>query len=182
MPSSRIPGAATEAPWRPSTGRVVAVLSSVASPSAARGRSGGPGTVQQGAACHPSTLSPEPWRRTESEPGRKGDVIELGEWAKIRRLHRAEGVNDGHTVTLTGMVGSNAAMREVVDAAWKAPGVNRVRRPSRRRGQERPGVAPHGERAARFAARRGGARTLRVDGHPLPSDAGTPRRSANALG
>jgi hypothetical protein len=56
----------------------------------------------------------------------------------------------------------------VVDAAWKAPGVNRVRRPPRRRGHERPGVAPHGERAARFAARRGGTRTLRVDGHPAP--------------
>lgn len=34
--------------------------------------------------------------------------------------------NDGHTVTLTGMVGSYAAMREVVDAAWQAPGVDRV--------------------------------------------------------
>ncbi len=34
MPSSRIPGAATEAPWRPSTARVVAVLSWVAPPSA----------------------------------------------------------------------------------------------------------------------------------------------------
>jgi hypothetical protein len=34
MPSSRIPGAATEAPWRPSTGRVVAVLSWVVPPSA----------------------------------------------------------------------------------------------------------------------------------------------------
>jgi osmotically-inducible protein OsmY len=34
--------------------------------------------------------------------------------------------NDGHTVKLTGMVGSYAAMREVVDAAWQAPGVDRV--------------------------------------------------------
>jgi hypothetical protein len=30
------------------------------------------------------------------------------------------------TVTLTGTVGSYAAMREVVDAAWQAPGVDRV--------------------------------------------------------
>jgi transposase len=33
----------------------------------------------------------EPWRRTESEPGRK-DLIELDEWAEIRRLHHAEGM------------------------------------------------------------------------------------------
>lgn len=31
-----------------------------------------------------------------------------------------------HTVTLTGTVGSYAAMREEVDAAWQAPGVDRV--------------------------------------------------------
>ena len=30
------------------------------------------------------------------------------------------------TVTLTGTVGSYAAMREVVDAVWQAPGVDRV--------------------------------------------------------
>ena len=34
--------------------------------------------------------------------------------------------NDGHTVTLTDMVGSYAAMCGVVDAAWQAPGVDRV--------------------------------------------------------
>ena len=34
--------------------------------------------------------------------------------------------NEGHTVSLTGIVGSYAAMREVVDAAWQAPGVDRV--------------------------------------------------------
>jgi osmotically-inducible protein OsmY len=34
--------------------------------------------------------------------------------------------NDGHTVTLTGIVGSYAAMREAVDTAWQAPGVEMV--------------------------------------------------------
>jgi osmotically-inducible protein OsmY len=41
--------------------------------------------------------------------------------------HEVGGVtSDGHTVTLTGLVGSYAAMREVVDATWHAPGVDRV--------------------------------------------------------
>jgi osmotically-inducible protein OsmY len=34
--------------------------------------------------------------------------------------------NDGHTVFLTGIVGSYAAMREAVDTASEAPGVDRV--------------------------------------------------------
>jgi hypothetical protein len=49
----------------------------------------------------PRTLASDRVRPGEE----RKDVIELGEWAKIRRLHRAEGVNDGHTATLTGMVG-----------------------------------------------------------------------------
>jgi osmotically-inducible protein OsmY len=34
--------------------------------------------------------------------------------------------NDGHTVFLTGVVGSYAAMREALDTAWNAPGVHNV--------------------------------------------------------
>jgi len=34
--------------------------------------------------------------------------------------------NDGHTIYLTGVVGSYAAMREALDTAWQAPGVDRV--------------------------------------------------------
>lgn len=34
--------------------------------------------------------------------------------------------NDGHTIYLTGLVGSYAAMREAVDTAWHAPGVDNV--------------------------------------------------------
>jgi len=34
--------------------------------------------------------------------------------------------NDGHTVFLTGMVGSHAAMEEALDTAWAAPGVDSV--------------------------------------------------------
>jgi len=34
--------------------------------------------------------------------------------------------NDGHTIYLTGTVGSYAAMREAVDTAWQAPGVDNV--------------------------------------------------------
>jgi osmotically-inducible protein OsmY len=34
--------------------------------------------------------------------------------------------NDGHTVVLSGVVGSYAAMREAVDTAWSAPGVDNV--------------------------------------------------------
>ena len=34
--------------------------------------------------------------------------------------------NDGHTIYLTGVVGSYAAMREAVDTAWQAPGVDNV--------------------------------------------------------
>jgi hypothetical protein len=36
-------------------------------------------------------VASEPW--LELEPGRK-DVIEVEDWAEIRRLHRAEGVVD----------------------------------------------------------------------------------------
>lgn len=34
--------------------------------------------------------------------------------------------NDGHTIFLTGVVGSYAAMREALDTAWQAPGVDNV--------------------------------------------------------
>jgi osmotically-inducible protein OsmY len=34
--------------------------------------------------------------------------------------------NDGHTLYLSGVVGSYAAMREAVDTAWQAPGVENV--------------------------------------------------------
>jgi osmotically-inducible protein OsmY len=34
--------------------------------------------------------------------------------------------NEGHTVYLTGTVGSYAAMREALDTAWQAPGVDNV--------------------------------------------------------
>jgi osmotically-inducible protein OsmY len=34
--------------------------------------------------------------------------------------------NDGHTIYLTGTVGSYAAMREALDTAWQAPGVDNV--------------------------------------------------------
>jgi osmotically-inducible protein OsmY len=34
--------------------------------------------------------------------------------------------NDGHTVYLTGSVGSYAAMREALDTTWNAPGVDKV--------------------------------------------------------
>jgi osmotically-inducible protein OsmY len=34
--------------------------------------------------------------------------------------------NDGHTIYLTGIVGSYAAMREAVDTTWDAPGVENV--------------------------------------------------------
>jgi osmotically-inducible protein OsmY len=34
--------------------------------------------------------------------------------------------NDGHTIYLTGVAGSYAAMREALDTAWQAPGVENV--------------------------------------------------------
>ena len=34
--------------------------------------------------------------------------------------------NDGHTIYLTGIVGSYVAMREALDTAWQAPGVDKV--------------------------------------------------------
>ena len=34
--------------------------------------------------------------------------------------------NDGHTIYLTGDVGSYAAMRAALDTAWQAPGVDNV--------------------------------------------------------
>jgi osmotically-inducible protein OsmY len=34
--------------------------------------------------------------------------------------------NDGHTLYLTGVAGSYAAMREAIDTAWQAPGVENV--------------------------------------------------------
>jgi osmotically-inducible protein OsmY len=34
--------------------------------------------------------------------------------------------NDGHTIYLTGVVGSHAAMRAALDTAWQAPGVDDV--------------------------------------------------------
>jgi osmotically-inducible protein OsmY len=34
--------------------------------------------------------------------------------------------NDGHTIYLTGAVGSYAAMREALDTVWQAPGVDKV--------------------------------------------------------
>ena len=34
--------------------------------------------------------------------------------------------NDGHTIYLTGVVGSYAAMREALDTAWQAPGVDNM--------------------------------------------------------
>jgi hypothetical protein len=109
-------------------------------------------------------------------------VIELGEWAKIRRLHRAEGVNDGHTATLTGMVGPcpRCAKWSMLHGRPRAstgfvdhPVVGAMSALAQRLTANAPHASLLGEAVPARCA---------LTGTPLPLHAGTPRRSANALG
>lgn len=84
MPSSKIPGAATEAPWPPSTGRVVAVLSSVVPPGAppstriladAKRGQGGSLVLTGGPQLTPVLEWGSSQSRLDVEPGRVGGHV-----------------------------------------------------------------------------------------------------------